>query len=109
VGNSGGSPGGSAAGGSGGGGAKGSGGGGGRPGGFTLSLGQARDGGTTEIDDCADAAKVIYLVTQENYLYSFDPRIDGTSAYKRIGTLSCEAASTPQSMSVDRTGTAYVF
>jgi hypothetical protein len=52
---------------------------------------------------------VIYLVTQENYLYSFDPTIDGTSAYKRIGTLSCETASTPQSMSVDRTGTAYVF
>ena len=101
VGYSGGSPGGSAAGGSGG--------GGGRPGGFSLSLGQARDSGNTEIDDCADSAKVIYLVTQENYLYSFDPRLDGTSAYKRIGMLSCEAATTPQSMSVDRTGTAYVF
>jgi hypothetical protein len=52
---------------------------------------------------------VIYLVTQENYLYSFDPKIDGTSAYKRIGTLGCETASTPQSMSVDRAGKAYVF
>jgi hypothetical protein len=72
VGNSGGSPGGSAAGGSGG--------GGGRPGGFSLSLGQARDSGNTEIDDCADSAKVIYLVTQENYLYSFDPRIVGLQA-----------------------------
>jgi hypothetical protein len=60
-------------------------------------------------DDCAESAKVVYLVTQQNYLYSFDPRIGGLSAYKRIGTLSCETASTPQSMSVDRLGKAYVF
>ena len=109
VGNSGGSSGGSAAGGSGGGGSAASGG----IGGLTVSLGQGGGGGNTGADavsdDCADSAKVIYLVTQENYLYSFDPRVDGTSAYNRIGMLSCETASTPQSMSVDRAGKAYVF
>jgi hypothetical protein len=79
-------------------------------GGFVLSLGQGGGGGTTAADDdCADSAKVIYLVTQENYLYSFDPRIGGTAAYQRIGTLNCETESTPQSMSVDRAGRAYVF
>ena len=80
-------------------------------GGVTINLGQGGGGGTgtTGTDDCADSAKVIYLVTEENYLYSFDPKIDGMSAYKRIGTLSCETASTPQSMSVDRAGKAYVF
>jgi hypothetical protein len=80
--------------------------------GFTLTLpGLGGGGGTTTTapDDCADSAKVVYLVTQENYLYSFDPRLDGLSAYKRIGTLTCETASTPQSMSVDRLGKAYVF
>jgi hypothetical protein len=110
----GGSPGGSAAGGRGG--TAGSGGGGSSPsggtGGLPSTLGWAEaveTKGPSVPDDCADSAKVIYLVTQENYLYSFDPRIDGTSAYNRIGTLSCETASTPQSMSVDRTGKAYVF
>jgi hypothetical protein len=110
-----GNPGGSAAGGRGG--AAGSGGGGSSPsggtGGFTINLGLGGSGGNTGADavpdDCADSAKVIYLVTQENYLYAFDPRINGTSAYNRIGTLSCETESTPQSMSVDRTGKAYVF
>jgi hypothetical protein len=110
---SGGSPGGSAVGGragaTGGGGASASGG----VDGLTISLGQGGAGGNKGTDsvpdDCADSAKVVYLVTQENYLYSFDPRIDGTSAYQRIGVLSCETASTPQSMSVDRAGKAYVF
>jgi len=114
VGNSGGSPGGSAVGGSAG--TAGSGGGAspsGGTGGLTISLGLGGAGGNkgteTVPDDCAESAKVIYLVTQENYLYSFDPRTDGLSAYNRIGTLSCETASTPQSMSVDRAGKAYVF
>jgi hypothetical protein len=67
-------------------------------------------GGASQSDDnCADSAKVVYLVTSQNYLYSFDPRIGGLSAYRRIGILSCETASTPQSMSVDRAGRAYVF
>jgi hypothetical protein len=60
-------------------------------------------------DDCAESAKLVYLVTQQDTLYSFDPRIDGLAAYKRIGTLACETESTPQSMSVDRLGKAYVF
>lgn len=111
MGNSGGSPGGSVA--NGGAGAAGGAGRGGWPsggtGGLIISLGQGGGGATTVPDDCADSAKVIYLVTQESYLYSFDPRIDGTSAYNRIGTLNCETASTPQSMSVDRSGEAYVF
>ncbi len=60
-------------------------------------------------DDCAESAKVLYLVTEENLLYSFNPTISGMAAYDKIGTLTCESASTPQSMSVDRSGKAYVF
>jgi hypothetical protein len=110
VDHSGGRPGGSAAGGSAGSAGSRSGGSpSGDAGGLTINLGLGGAGGNTATDDCADSAKVIYLVTQENYLYAFDPRIDGMSAYNRIGTLSCESASTPQSMSVDRAGKAYVF
>lgn len=59
--------------------------------------------------DCAESAKVIYLVTEENILYSFNPETPGMAAYKKIGTLNCPSNSTPQSMSVDRSGKAYVF
>lgn len=84
----------------------------------TLSLGEGgagatRDAGATDDaqsnDNCAESAKVVYLVTEQNYLYAFDPRQAGLTAYRRIGLLSCETASTPQSMSVDRLGKAYVF
>jgi hypothetical protein len=85
---------------------------GGTPGAGTIilaGLGGAGGSGGQATDDCAESAKVVYLVTQENTLVSFDPRLAGLSAYKSIGQLTCETASTPQSMSVDRDGTAYVF
>jgi hypothetical protein len=63
----------------------------------------------SRIDDCAESAKLVYLVTQQDTLYSFDPRITGLGAYRLIGKLACETESTPQSMSVDRLGKAYVF
>lgn len=81
--------------------------------GVTIPLGQggsAAPGDAAGADEyCVDSARVVYLVTKENDLYSFDPKIAGLAAYQRIGTLSCETESTPQSMSVDRLGKAYVF
>jgi hypothetical protein len=88
---------------------------GGTWGGVTIHLGQGGTAGAGDTGDdggseyCVDSARVVYLVTTQNYLYSFDPRMEGLSAYKRIGTLACETESTPQSMSVDRLGKAYVF
>lgn len=81
---------------------------------MTINLGQGGSAGIVRVDgswddDCADSAKLVYLVTEQNHLYSFDPRISGLAAYKRIGILNCESESTPQSMSVDRLGKAYVF
>jgi len=70
-----------------------------------ISVGSSGTGG----DNCSAAAKVIYLVSVQNDLWSFDPEIAGTSAYTRIGALNCPSSSSPQSMSVDRFGTAYVF
>ena len=54
---------------------------------------------------CSDAAKVVYLLTQANELYSFDP---GTLALKKIGNLDCPTASGANSMAVDRNALAYV-
>jgi hypothetical protein len=64
--------------------------------------------------DCAESAKLIYLVTTNtaggaNELYSFNPTKPGRSAYTRIGALACPSSSSPQTMGVDRAGTAWVF
>ncbi len=54
---------------------------------------------------CSDAAKLVYVVSEENDLYSFQPN---KLTFKKIGTLSCPSSSTPNSMAVDRSGTAWV-
>lgn len=60
-------------------------------------------------DNCSESAKLIYLVSVDDELISFNPTVPGTAAYKLIGTLDCPAISSPQSMSVNRNGTAFVF
>ncbi len=56
---------------------------------------------------CSDAAKLVYLVSSQNGLYSFNP---GTLQIKSIGTLNCQVGFgvTPNSMAVDRNAKAYV-
>ncbi|HQP36876.1 MAG TPA: hypothetical protein PLI95_16945, partial [Polyangiaceae bacterium] len=72
-------------------------------GGGLIELGGSGGGGIidgsveTPTDDCAESAKKIYLVTEENYLYSFNPDTPGMAAYKKIGMLKCNSSSTPQS------------
>ena len=71
------------------------------------SGGAFKDGGTADTGngDCSDASKFVYLLTQTNDLYSFDP---GTLTLKMIGTLDCPTASSANSMAVDRNALAYV-
>jgi hypothetical protein len=79
---------------------------------FTTGTGNSTTGtlGTGgNTGDCSEAAKLIYLVSVEHDLYSFNPTIAGAQAYKHIGQLSCPSSGDPQSMSVDRSGTAWVF
>ena len=85
---------------------------GGSPGGPSSSGGLGSSGGFgsggdagASADGCSDAARLVYVVSQENALYSFRPN---TGAFVRIGRLSCPAAGTPNSMAVDREGTAWV-
>lgn len=60
-------------------------------------------------DDCSDNAKKIFVVSKEGALYTFDPGIPGLGAYVKLGNLNCPATTTPQTMGVDRSGTAWVF
>lgn len=59
-------------------------------------------------DGCSDQAKLVYVVDQNNTFSSFKP---DTLTFTDIGTLNCPAksGSTPFSMSVDRSATAWVL
>ena len=106
-GSAGGSGGSGGAGGSGGSTGNGGGGGGGSTGG---------DGGSS--DGCSDAAKLVYVIDQNGTFSSFQPNqtTPSASVFTDIGTLSCVPGSSPTnplspqpfSMSVDRSGTAWV-
>lgn len=83
-------------------------GGGSSNGGNDFGVGGGTGGGT--VDDCLENAKLIYVLDSNFALYSFDPNIPGTAAYKLVGPLSCPSQlGGPQSMAVDRSGTAFVF
>ena len=61
-------------------------------------------GGATTTDDCSDAAKLVYVASDDNYLYSFAP---DKLLFTKLGGLSC-GSKTVNSMAVDRSGTAWV-
>ncbi len=56
---------------------------------------------------CAEGAALVYVVSAEGDLYSFEP---DALAFRRIGALDCRAAfdAHPNSMAVDRAGTAWL-
>ncbi len=69
------------------------------------ALGGKTPGGGNQTG-CSDAAKLVYVVTDKNDLYSFTP---DKLLFSLIGALSCPAGgATPNSMGVDRSGTAWV-
>ncbi|MRG93051.1 hypothetical protein [Polyangium spumosum] len=65
-------------------------------------------GGGSGGDGCADEARLVYIIGQDNELYSFDPP---TLEVKLIGVINCPTGngSTPFSMAVDRKGTAWIL
>ena len=91
--------------------AGGTGGGGGSPGdaGGVGGGGDGAGGGTPE---CSEAAKLIYVVDTNGTFSSFKPNLTdiNKSVFTDIGKLTCNAGAglVPFSMSVDRSGTAWV-
>jgi hypothetical protein len=77
------------------------------PGGFGSSGSFDVDGSAPGGDGCSDAARLVYLVTAEDDLYSFAP---DKLTFTKVGRLACPRTglATPNSMSVDRSGTAWV-
>lgn len=81
--------------------------------------GMACSGGMCSNACTADGVDLIYVVSQENNFYSFDPRLLATDPFKLIGSLNCPTTRgtiqqppggvTPFSMSVDRDGKAWVL
>ncbi|MDI3289470.1 hypothetical protein [Polyangium sp. 15x6] len=78
-------------------------GGGGSGGGFIPGAGGS--GAFGPGDDCSDAAKLIYVLSDENDLYSFDPP---AKKFTKIGSLGCNTTMQPNSMAVDRNAVAWV-
>lgn len=87
----------------------------------TCGTGETCENGACTRDCTADGVDLIYVVDETYRLLSFDPRRLGTAEdpFTLIGNLSCPAAAqpvpgwvggvTPFSMSVDRTGIAWVL
>ncbi|MGH7283328.1 MAG: hypothetical protein ACRELY_17515 [Polyangiaceae bacterium] len=71
--------------------------------------GDGSGGGTGNQAGCSDAAKLVYVVDSTNGLHSFNP---ATLTFTTIGELHCPTSfgfdATPNSMAVDRSGTAWV-
>lgn len=73
------------------------------------SLGASGGDGTTEGANsvgCSEEAKQVYVVSEQYDLFKFEP---DKLLFTKIGRLSCPASgATPNSMAVDRSGTAWV-
>ena len=78
------------------------GGAGGMGGGFIPPTGS---GGGGPADDCSEAAKLVYVLSTANDLYSFDPP---AKKFTLIGKLGCNTSWRPNSMAIDRSATAWV-
>jgi hypothetical protein len=68
------------------------------------------DGGPPA-ETCSEAAKLVYVVSDENHLFTFAPNKlpDQAAAFTDLGLLGCsDPGDTVNSMAVDRHGTAYV-
>ena len=71
----------------------------------TIGGGKTDGGVGPNQTGCSEAAKLVYVVSDLNELFSFKP---DTGTFTKIGELKCPSASTPNSMAVDRTGVAWV-
>jgi hypothetical protein len=84
----------------------------------SCAAGKACMAGTCQNSCTADGVDLVYVVDEENHFMSFDPRLLPADPFRMIGTLNCPTngatlqlpagAITPFSMSVDRTGKAWV-
>lgn len=77
--------------------------GGGLGGGFDPTGGSSAGG--MAADGCSDAARLIYVLSDANELYGFQPL---ERQFTKIGTLGCQTSMQPNSMAIDRDAVAWV-
>jgi hypothetical protein len=75
--------------------------------GDAASPGSFGDGGAKVSGDCPEETKLVYVVSLQDDLYSFDPP---SLTFRKIGRIACASRSGehPTSMAVDRTGSAWI-
>lgn len=68
----------------------------------------SNDGGDEPVDPdaCPEDAKLVYTIDLQNTLHKFDPK---TATFTTVGKIHCDSSVLPNSMGVDRTGTAWVL
>lgn len=66
--------------------------------------GQGTGGEPPFVEQCDDSALFVYVLTDQNDLFRFDP---ATVAFSRIGAIQCPTTAGPFSMAVSRSGRAY--
>lgn len=76
-------------------------------GGSFIGVGDGGGVTTQNTEGCSAAAELAYVISDASELYSFSP---STQTFKKIGKLACptDATNTPNSMAIDRAGTAYI-
>jgi hypothetical protein len=67
--------------------------------------GGSSNAGGNSGDGCSDAAKLVYVLSKANVLYSFRP---DQKQFIKIGPVDCQTTMEPNSMAVDRYGMAWV-
>jgi hypothetical protein len=77
---------------------------GGQFGGDANFGGGGGDSGANQ-NGCSDAAKLVYVLSSDNDLYSFQPQ---QKKFTKIGRLACQTSMTPNSMAIDRDAVAWV-
>ena len=65
----------------------------------------AGGGGSNSGGGCSAAAELVYVLSEENDLYSFEP---DKKVFTKIGALKCQTSLTPNSMAIDRNAVAWV-
>ncbi len=71
----------------------------------TPGFSKDAEGGGSTPGDCTEASKLVYVVSEANDLFSYAP---DKSIFTKVGHLVCPGAGRAHSMSVDRSGTAWV-
>jgi hypothetical protein len=70
-----------------------------------LNLGGGIGSGGGSSTGCSDAAKLVYVLSTDNHIWSFDP---ANKQFKDLFPLPCNTAMQPNSMAVDRNAVAWV-